>query len=162
MPIEAVAARAAHVRPAPHRGELLRLPGGVTLIDDSYNSSPSALKRSLETVRNATGSARKVAILGEMLELGAHATRLHEECGWAAAESELDLLITVGGAPAERMAEAARTAGLPPAAVVYVKTSGEAAELALTKVRPGDLVLVKGSHGIRMDQVVDRLKVEFA
>jgi UDP-N-acetylmuramoyl-tripeptide--D-alanyl-D-alanine ligase len=162
VPMSAIAARAARLRPAAHRGELLRLPGGVTLIDDSYNSSPAALKRALETVRNATGSARKVAVLGEMLELGDHATRLHEECGWAAAASELDLLITVGGAAAERMAEAAKTAGLPPSTVTYVPTSAEAADLATKRVRPGDLVLVKGSRGIRTDVVVDRLKVEFA
>jgi UDP-N-acetylmuramoyl-tripeptide--D-alanyl-D-alanine ligase len=162
VPIEDVAVRAAHVRPAPHRGELLRLPGGVTLIDDSYNSSPSALKRALETVRNATGSARKIAVLGEMLELGDHAIRLHEECGWTAAASGLDLLIAVGGAPAERLAAAAKTAGLPPAAVFHVATSAEAADLAERKVRPGDLVLIKGSRGIRTDAVVDRLKVEFA
>jgi UDP-N-acetylmuramoyl-tripeptide--D-alanyl-D-alanine ligase len=60
------------------------------------------------------------------------------------------------------MAAAAMTGGLPPAAVAYVASSAEAADLALRKVRPGDLVLVKGSHGIRMDAVVDRLKVEFA
>ena len=75
VPLPEIAARAARMTPSPHRGELLRLPGGVTLIDDSYNSSPSALKRALETVRNATGSARKIAILGEMLELGGHADR---------------------------------------------------------------------------------------
>jgi UDP-N-acetylmuramoyl-tripeptide--D-alanyl-D-alanine ligase len=162
VPIEAVAQRAARLRPAAHRGELIRLPGGVTLIDDSYNSSPAALKRALETVRNATGSARKVAILGEMLELGDHAIRLHEECGWAAAESGLDLLIAVGGAPAQRLADAARTGGLPPSAVLHAPTSDEAAELAQRKVRPGDLVLVKGSRGIRTDVIVERLKVEFA
>jgi UDP-N-acetylmuramoyl-tripeptide--D-alanyl-D-alanine ligase len=162
VPLEAIAARAATVRPAPHRGELLRLPGGITLFDDSYNSSPSALKRSLETVRAATGSARKVAILGEMLELGAHAQRLHAEAGNAAAQSDIDLLITVGGEPAQAMAFAATNAGLPSSAVFYVPTSAEAAELALEKIRPGDLVLVKGSHGIRTDVVVDRLKVEFA
>jgi UDP-N-acetylmuramoyl-tripeptide--D-alanyl-D-alanine ligase len=162
VPLEAVGARAARVRPAAHRGELLRMPGGITLIDDSYNSSPAALKRSLETVRNATGSARKVAVLGEMLELGGHATRLHEECGWAAAQSGLDLLIAVGGAPANRLADAAKTAGMPPSAVAYVATSAEAADLALKRVRAGDLVLVKGSRGIRTDVVVERLKVEFA
>jgi UDP-N-acetylmuramoyl-tripeptide--D-alanyl-D-alanine ligase len=162
VPIEMVAQRAAHVRPAARRGELLRLPGGVTLIDDSYNSSPAALKRALETVRNATGSARKIAVLGEMLELGDHATRLHEECGWAAAASGLDLLITVGGGPALRMAEAAKTAGLPPSAVLHAPTSLEAADLVQRRVRPGDLVLVKGSRGIHTDVVVERLKVEFA
>ena len=82
---------AATLRPASHRGELLRLPGGVTLMDDSYNSSPSALMRALETIGAATGSARKAAVLGEMLELGAHAERLHAECGRAAAGAGLDL-----------------------------------------------------------------------
>ncbi len=86
------------LRPAAHRGELLRLPGGVTLVDDSYNSSPSALMRALETIGAATGSARKAAVLGEMLELGAHAERLHAECGRAAAGAGLDWLIAVGGA----------------------------------------------------------------
>jgi UDP-N-acetylmuramoyl-tripeptide--D-alanyl-D-alanine ligase len=162
VPIEAIAEHAARVQPAAHRGELLRLPGGLTLIDDSYNSSPAALKRALETVRNATGSARKIAILGEMLELGDHALPLHEECGWTAAESGLDLLITVGGVAAERMAEAARTGGMPPRAVIHAPTSADAAEAALGKVRAGDLVLVKGSRGIRTDLVVERLKVEFA
>ena len=162
VPITAVAERASRLQPAAHRGELLRLPGGVTLIDDSYNSSPAALKRALETVRNATGSARKIAILGEMLELGEHTVRLHEECGWTAADSGLDLLITVGGPPAIRMADAAKTGGMPPAAVAHVATSAEAADLAQRRVRPGDLVLVKGSRGIRTDVVVERLKVEFA
>jgi UDP-N-acetylmuramoyl-tripeptide--D-alanyl-D-alanine ligase len=133
-----------------------------TTADDSYNSSPAALKKSLETVAASTGSARKVAILGEMLELGAHADRLHAESGRAAAAAALDLLITVGGAPAGRLADAARAAGMAASAVVHVATSAEAADLAHQKIRPGDLVLVKGSRGVRTDLVVDRLKVEFA
>jgi UDP-N-acetylmuramoyl-tripeptide--D-alanyl-D-alanine ligase len=162
IPLAAIAERAASVGPAAHRGALLRLPGGVTLIDDSYNSSPAALKQSLATVAAATGSARKIAVLGEMLELGAHATRLHRESGRAAAEAGLDLLITVGGDPAKQLADEARAAGLPDASVIHVGTSEEAAEVALQRVRPGDLVLVKGSRGIRTDAVVDRLKAEFA
>ena len=162
VPMTAVAERAPRLRPAAHRGELLRLPGGVTLIDDSYNSSPAALKRALETMRNATGSARKIAILGEMLELGEHAVRLHEECGWTAADSGLDLLIAIGGPAAMRLAEAAKTGGMLPGTVAHVATSADAADLAQRKVRPGDLVLVKGSRGIRTDLVVERLKVEFA
>ena len=150
------------MRPAAHRGELLRLPGGVTVIDDSYNSSPSALKQSLAVVAAATGNARKVAVLGEMLELGEHAARLHQECGRAAADAHLYLLIAVGADPARQLADAARQAGLPDAQVVHVATSAEAADLASKRIRPGDLVLVKGSRGIRTDLVVDRLKVEFA
>jgi UDP-N-acetylmuramoyl-tripeptide--D-alanyl-D-alanine ligase len=162
VPLPAIADRAASMAPAPHRGELLRLPGGITLIDDSYNSSPAALKRSLETVHAATGSARKIAVLGEMLELGAHAERLHQECGRAAADAGLSLLIAVGGDGAQWLADSARRAGMAESAVLYVPTSHDASEIALRKVRPGDLILVKGSRGIRTDLVVDRLKAEFA
>jgi UDP-N-acetylmuramoyl-tripeptide--D-alanyl-D-alanine ligase len=162
VPLAAIVERAATMVPAARRGELVRLPGGITLIDDSYNSSPAALKKALETVAASTGSARKIAVLGEMLELGAHADRLHAECGRAAAAAGLDLLIAVGGDAAGRLADAAREAGMDRAAVIHVPASAEAAELARRKVRPGDLVLVKGSRGIRTDVVVDRLKVEFA
>jgi UDP-N-acetylmuramoyl-tripeptide--D-alanyl-D-alanine ligase len=152
----------ADLRPAAHRGELLRLPGGVTIVDDSYNSSPSALIRALETIGAATGSARKAAVLGEMLELGAHAERLHAECGRAAAGAGLAWLITVGGEPAESMAAAAVSSGMPPGAVVHVANREEAVAVTLERVRPGDLILVKGSRGIGTDFVVDRLKAEFA
>ena len=157
-----VVARSRSLKPAHHRGELLRLPGGLTLIDDSYNSSPAALKRTLETVAAASGSARKVAVLGEMLELGEHAARLHEECGRAAAAAGLDLLIAVGGSPSAALARAAAAAGMPSSAVVHMATSQEAADAATKRVRPGDLVLVKGSRGIGTDLVVQRLKEEFA
>jgi len=153
---------AARLTPAYHRGELLRLPGGLTLIDDSYNSSPAALKRALETLSAATGSARKVAVLGEMLELGAHSERLHRECGRAAAEAGLDVLIAVGGDPAAALAREAVASGMPEARVSHVGTREEAADVALKQVRPGDLVLVKGSRGIGVDLVVERLKGEFA
>jgi UDP-N-acetylmuramoyl-tripeptide--D-alanyl-D-alanine ligase len=150
------------MKPASHRGELLRLPGGVTIVDDSYNSSPAALERALETIKVASGSARKIAFVGEMLELGAHAPVLHARAGRIAAESGLDLLVAVGGAPAQSLAVAAANAGMASTAVIYAATSGDAAEIAAKKVRPGDLVLVKGSRGIRTDLIVDRLKQEFA
>lgn len=162
VPLDAVAEAAARLAPAPRRGEVLRLPGGLTLIDDSYNSSPSALRRALEAVAASSGSARKIAVLGEMLELGDHAGRLHESCGAAAAAAGLHLLITIGGAPAGEMAAAAVAAGMPAASVLHAATSAEAADLAAARTRPGDLVLVKGSRGIGADAVVERLKAEFA
>ncbi len=162
VPLDAIAGRAATLGPAHHRGELLRLPGGVTLLDDSYNSSPSALTRTLEIMQAATGSARKVAVLGEMLELGAHAEALHETAGARAAAAGLTLLIAVGGDPARALAEAAVRSGMPADAVVYVGTSREATGVALQRIRPGDLVLVKGSRGIGTDLVVEQLKSEFA
>ena len=162
VPLDQIAARAARLQPAHHRGELLRLPGGVTLIDDSYNSSPSALRRALQVMKVATGSARKIAVLGEMLELGSHSERLHQECGAAAAAAGLDLLIAVGGPPARVLAAHAIAGGMPGGAVLYATTSAEAADLAVQRIRPGDLVLVKGSRGIGTDVVVDRLKAEYA
>ncbi len=162
VPLDAIAAGAAALRPAHRRGELLRLAGGLTLIDDSYNSSPSALRRALQIVRVATGSARKIAVLGEMLELGAHSARLHQECGAAAAAAGLDLLIAVGGASAQALADRAVASGMPAGSVAYTPTSAEAADLAVRWTRPGDLVLVKGSRGIGTDAVVDRLKAEYA
>ena len=162
VPLDAIAERASQLRPAHHRGELLRLPGGITLIDDSYNSSPAALKRSLEIVGAANGSARKIAVLGEMLELGDHAERLHRECGRAAYSADLDLLVAVGGAAAQALADEAQAAGLPSAQITVVADKTAAVNEILKRVRPGDLVLVKGSRGIGLDLVVDRLKAEFA
>jgi UDP-N-acetylmuramoyl-tripeptide--D-alanyl-D-alanine ligase len=162
VPVSQIVERAARLRAAPHRGELLRLPGGITLIDDSYNSSPSALRQTLGTLAIATGCARRVAVLGEMLELGDHADQLHRESGRAVAEAGLDLLITVGGAPAAALAAAATAAGMAAGKVTHLATREEAADLALRWIRPGDLVLVKGSRGIGTDFVVERLKAEFA
>ena len=162
VPLQSIADRAAHLKPAHHRGELLRLPGGLTLIDDSYNSSPAALKRSLEILAAANGSARKIAVLGEMLELGTHSDRLHRECGRAAYSADLDLLVAVGGAAAQALADEAKAAGLPSSQIVVAADKTAAVEEVLRRVRPGDLVLVKGSRGIGLDLVVDRLKAEFA
>jgi UDP-N-acetylmuramoyl-tripeptide--D-alanyl-D-alanine ligase len=162
VPVSEIVERAERLRPATHRGELLRLPGGITLVDDSYNSSPSALRQALEVVAAARGCARRVAILGEMLELGSHADRLHAESGKAAAAAQLDLLIAVGGPAAGILARAAIENGLSASTVTHVATKEEAAELALKRVRPGDLVLVKGSRGIGTDLVVERLKAEYA
>jgi UDP-N-acetylmuramoyl-tripeptide--D-alanyl-D-alanine ligase len=159
VPVSAIAQLAPTLGPAPHRGEVLRLGRRVTLIDDSYNANPTATTRALE-VLGASAATRRVAVLGEMLELGVQAESLHRDVGVAAVRSGVDLLIAVGGPAAEAMARAAVAAGLTPAAARYVTTSDEAADLAAALVRQGDLVLVKGSRGIRTDRVVDRLKAE--
>ena len=162
IPLDDMVARAATLAPAYHRGEVLRLPGGVTLIDDSYNSSPAALGRALETMASATGSARKVGVLGEMLELGEFSDQLHREAGRRAAAARLDLLIGVGGTAAAAMTSEAVVAGMPEQCVWHVTSKDQAADLALHHVRAGDLILVKGSRGIGTDLVVERLKGEFA
>jgi UDP-N-acetylmuramoyl-tripeptide--D-alanyl-D-alanine ligase len=97
-----------------------------------------------------------------MLELGAHAVALHRECGRAAHAAGLDLLVAVGGEPIQALADEAKAAGVPPQNVAVVADRTTAVDEVLKRVRPGDLVLVKGSRGIGLDAVVDRLKAEFA
>jgi UDP-N-acetylmuramoyl-tripeptide--D-alanyl-D-alanine ligase len=99
-----------------------------------------------------------VAVLGEMLELGEQAVALHEACGRSAAGAGLAMLVTVGGEPARAMAGAAVTAGMPAASVHHAATSAEAADLLVPSLRAGDVVLVKGSRGVRTDIVADRVR----
>lgn len=152
---------AAALRPADRRGTVRRLRAGVTLIDDSYNSSPAALRTILDVVAGERPAGRKVAVLGEMLELGGHSSALHADCGRAAAAAGLQLLYVIGGGPARVLADAAVQAGLPAESVSHVEKSADAAPVVAAAVRPGDLVLVKGSRGTRTDVVVDRLVAEF-
>jgi UDP-N-acetylmuramoyl-tripeptide--D-alanyl-D-alanine ligase len=160
VPLDEVTDVARRLRPADRRGAVKQLPGPVTVIDDSYNSSPSALRRALEVVAKELHVARKVAVLGEMLELGDHSLALHDACGRAAAEAGVSVLFTVGGAPARTMADAAIAAGIPSSSVRYYEKSDDAASAVVEAIRPGDLVLVKGSRGTRTDVVVDRLVAE--
>jgi UDP-N-acetylmuramoyl-tripeptide--D-alanyl-D-alanine ligase len=162
VPLDAVVAAAARVRPAERRGMVKRLRGGITLIDDSYNSSPTALRRALEVLGHERQETRKVAVVGEMLELGEHAIALHEECGRVAAAVGLRQLFAIGGAPARALADAAIAAGMPAAAVTYFEKSEQATPAIAAAIRAGDLVLVKGSRGTRTDLVADRLAAEFA
>jgi UDP-N-acetylmuramoyl-tripeptide--D-alanyl-D-alanine ligase len=138
------------------------LANGVTVIDDSYNANPTATRKALEVLAKEPTASRRVAVLGEMLELGEQAIALHGDVGQAAARLGLDLLFAVGGEAALALARAAVVAGLPETRVRYFETSDEAAIEAARLVRSGDLVLVKGSRGVRTDRVVDRLKAEFA
>jgi UDP-N-acetylmuramoyl-tripeptide--D-alanyl-D-alanine ligase len=160
--LDAVTAVASRLRPADRRGAVKQLRDRVTLIDDSYNSSPTALRRALEVVAKESHASRKVAVLGEMLELGDHALALHDVCGRAATAAGVSLLFTVGGAPARAMAEAAIDAGMPSGSVRYFERSDEAAPIVVEAIRPGDLVLVKGSRGTRTDIVVDRIAAELS
>jgi UDP-N-acetylmuramoyl-tripeptide--D-alanyl-D-alanine ligase len=160
VPLADVAARAERLTPARRRGEVRYLRQGVTVVDDSYNSSPAALNKSLEMLSREPVVGRRIAVLGEMLELGELATSLHEACGTTAARSGLELLVTVGGAAAEVLGRTAVEAGMAAGAVRHVATSAEAADLVAGIVAPGDVVLVKGSRGVKTDLVVDRLVAE--
>jgi len=161
IPLDAIRNRTARLQPASHRGEVVRLARGIAVLDDSYNANPTATTRALE-VLIATPAMRRVAVLGEMLELGDRAEALHEAVGRAAAAANVRLLLAVGGAPAEALAAAAVSAGMPRESVRHFAKSDDAAAVAVTLIRPGDLVLVKGSRGVGTERVVERLKMELS
>jgi len=161
-PFDAIAGAAARLTAADRRGAVRRLRGGVVLIDDSYNSSPAALAGALDVVARETRVSRKVAVLGEMLELGEHSLALHRASGRAAAAAGLRLLFAIGGQPARVLAGAAIEAGMPASAVRYAETSELATREVAAAIHAGDLVLVKGSRGTRMDIVADAVAAEFA
>jgi UDP-N-acetylmuramoyl-tripeptide--D-alanyl-D-alanine ligase len=162
VPLDAIAARLRHARAADRRGAVHALRDGVVLIDDSYNSNPQALARMLEALAATPADGRRVAVLGEMLELGDQAVALHRACGRAAAAAGLSRLVTVGGPAALALADAAVRAGLAVSAVEHVATSQEAADRMGGVVSAGDVVLVKGSRGTRTDLVADRLARDWA
>jgi UDP-N-acetylmuramoyl-tripeptide--D-alanyl-D-alanine ligase len=148
------------LRPSARRGVVHRLRHGVVLIDDSYNSSPSALRAALDAVHKETRALRKVAVLGEMLELGAYGPSLHEQCGRAVALAGVEVLYAIGGDSARSLVSGALSGGLSPANVMYLETSEQAAPLVASAIRDRDLVLVKGSRGIGTDLIVDRIVAE--
>jgi UDP-N-acetylmuramoyl-tripeptide--D-alanyl-D-alanine ligase len=161
-PIDDVVAAAARLKPEDRRGAVRHLRGGTVLIDDSYNSSPAALATALDVVAAEVRVARKVAVIGEMLELGEHAEALHRRSGAVAAAAGLQQLFAIGGEPARVLADAAIAAGMSASAVRWFDDSESAAPTIAAAVRPGDLVLVKGSRGVRTDVVADRIAAEFA
>ena len=155
--LEAIAESLESMKRVP--GRLNPLPGvrGSLILDDSYSSSPAAAEAAIETLAALEGR-RKVAILGDMVELGDYELAGHEAVGRAAASS-VDLLVT-RGSRAHRIAEAAREAGLAPDQVVATYTAEDAAQAALNGLGPGDVVLIKGSLATRMEQVVRLLMAE--
>ena len=162
VPLQAMLREAAAFAPPPRRGEVVRLARKVTVVDDSYNSNPAALAQVLRSLGRDRGHRRRIAVLGEMLELGPRAPSLHRACGRLAVEAGFDVLVAIGGPMAGALADGARAAGLGAHSTITCGTSEEAASLTADLVQAGDLVLVKGSRGVRADRVADRLKAEHA
>ena len=142
------------------RGEVVRFQEGFTLIDDSYNSNPRALVEMMTTVCANRDCLRRIVVAGEMLELGATGPELHREAGERAAELGVDLLVGVRGL-AREMVEGARARGMSEQAAVFCETPEEAAEVLEREARAGDLILVKGSRGVKTEIVVQRMKQRF-
>jgi UDP-N-acetylmuramoyl-tripeptide--D-alanyl-D-alanine ligase len=151
---EDCAAAAPTLAPASHRGELHRHSSGALLYDDAYNASPPSMRAALDTLKLLPGT-RKIAVLGDMLELGAEDRWFHEETGRFAV-GRADRLICVGPR-ARAIGEGAAAAGFPEAAIERVDNADEAARLLAPVLAPGDTVLFKASRGVGLDRAVARL-----
>jgi UDP-N-acetylmuramoyl-tripeptide--D-alanyl-D-alanine ligase len=158
IPLQDVVARVKTLAPVARRGAITALPSGARLVDDSYNASPAAMAMMLAALAATPTSGRRIAVLGEMLELGDQAIALHDASGRAAARAGVDALIVIGGPAADGLVTGAAAAGLDRARIHRFADSASAAEPVARLVATGDLVLVKGSHGTRTDLVADRLK----
>ena len=142
---------------APHRDSLIRA-GEVTILDDSYNASPGSVLAALDLLATLP-AVRRVAVLGEMLELGDAHEAGHREVGRAAA-GVAELLVVVGDGAAA-LADAALEAGLPADRVLRAPDAGAALDCLRPRLRSGDAVLVKASRGIALDGLVARMVAEF-
>jgi UDP-N-acetylmuramoyl-tripeptide--D-alanyl-D-alanine ligase len=132
----------------------VRTESGALMLDDTYNASPESTIAALNLLSEVKG--RRIAVLGDMLELGQYEQSGHELVGCRAAEV-CDSLLTVGML-GRKIAEAALQAGLPGSAVTMLSSIPESIEYLRQQLREGDIVLVKGSHGMRMEQIISALE----
>ncbi|HEV7238986.1 MAG TPA: UDP-N-acetylmuramoyl-tripeptide--D-alanyl-D-alanine ligase [Thermoanaerobaculia bacterium] len=142
------------VKPAYHRGVIISLhinDQSATIYDDSYNSNPYALKRTLELMAQAEAK-RRIAVIGDMLELGEQELQFHRDAGRAIPKS-IDVVVGVGKRT-RVLLEGASEAGFMEAALHHFDSAVEVGEFLVNEIREGDLVLIKGSRGVGLDKTV--------
>ena len=136
--------------------------GGIKkslIIDDTYNSSPRAAEAALRALANISGVLRRIAVLGDMRELGALTESMHREIGRLVFELGIDLLVTVG-ASARFIADEARTKGMSEDSIFSFDASPEAGMFVQERMHEGDLILVKGSQGVRCEKIVKEIMAD--
>jgi len=153
---EEIQQAALYLKPLPDRGEVLHLEKEIHVINDVYNSSPPALQLALKSL-SSLPARRRVAILGDMLELGQEAEKYHRQLGQELAQLGWDLLVTVGPLSVN-FARGALAAGFPRRQIISLPDAAAAAEEVVSLIESGDLILVKGSRRMKMEQIIERLK----
>jgi UDP-N-acetylmuramoyl-tripeptide--D-alanyl-D-alanine ligase len=154
IPPERLRGAVGSFRPGKMRGERLEH-NGVIIWNDGYNSNPEAARAMLDVLRS-TPARKRVAVLGEMLELGQSTEPLHREIGRYVAEQGIDVLVAIRGAARFTADEAVR-AGLSESAAYFFEDPAEAGELLRGMLREGDAVLFKGSRGVKVERALERL-----
>ncbi len=143
--------------PVAGRLQPIALPSGGLLIDDTYNANPQSMEVALRTLARADGSGRRIAVIGDMGELGEYGAEAHRDAGALAAQLGIDRLFAVGAHAGEVVA-AARAAGMDASALHATRDWEETAQRVLADLAPGDRVLVKGSRSMRMERIVAHLQ----
>ncbi|HQZ82541.1 MAG TPA: UDP-N-acetylmuramoyl-tripeptide--D-alanyl-D-alanine ligase [Pyrinomonadaceae bacterium] len=159
LPAAEIAKSLSNVAAPPQRGEILRFKKGFVVVNDSYNSNPDALLSMVSMLcDSASKGARKIVVAGEMLELGADAAAIHRRVGGDIAKRGIDVLIGVRGFGSE-LVEGAKDGGIADA--TFAADSVEAGKMLCGIIREGDVVLVKGSRGVRTEKVIDAILENF-
>ncbi len=158
VPLDSLLAGVKDLKPLPMRGVHHRLGKNIHLIDDSYNSNPAALESALKGLKELPAK-RRMAVLGDMLELGEREAEFHSEAGKQVVLQGWNILVAAG--PLSRhMVEGALSAGMKKEQTFHFGNSTAAAGKIQSLVREGDLILVKGSRGMMMEKIVEQLKEE--
>lgn len=156
VPLDDAASGLTSLQPASHRGERISVSDSILLIDETYNSNPRALIAALDALAEEEG-ARRIAVVGDMLELGPKATALHRDAGRHAASLEIGLLVGVGALGRE-IVHGARDAGLAPERTLACDDAEDAGARLTPRLLEGDVVLMKGSRGVGLDRTIELVK----
>jgi UDP-N-acetylmuramoyl-tripeptide--D-alanyl-D-alanine ligase len=141
---------------SPMRMEVFQSAGGVTVVNDAYNASPTSMRAAVDALSDMSVDGRHIAVLGDMAELGSLAELAHFELGEYVAAKSFERLVTIGER-ATRIGDGARAAGMEPSCIVSVVRADEAPPILEAYVQPGDAVLVKASRVMGLERVVEAL-----
>ena len=135
--------------------------GNITIINDAYNANPESVRAALQYLSEIDAAGRKVFVCGDMLELGNESAQLHKEIGETVSHLNIDLLWTVGKYASE-IAKAAKSSGTPERQVISFQDVSEITATEINELRENDIVLVKGSRGMHMENIIEKFKELFS
>jgi len=161
IPWEDIRASVAEMKPEKMRGAVIKFREGFAVIDDSYNSNPKALTEMIRFLGRLQEYSRKIIVAGEMLELGPESGELHRACGKEAAKIDAAQIVGVQG-EARSLLDGAREAGVQEDRLQFVPDAVQAAEFLARTVKSGDVVLIKGSRGVKLEQALNLLRATFS
>ena len=151
----------AEMKPEKMRGVVVKFREGFVVIDDSYNSNPKALTEMIRFVGRLQGVQRKIIVAGEMLELGPEGAEMHRACGREAAKAGAALIVGVQGQGNE-FVSGAQEAGADLSRLKFVRDAVQAGDFLARTVHKGDVVLIKGSRGVKLEQALNTLRAQFS